>query len=183
MEEKLLKDLLCDKIDNNVSQKTKKKSSKKIQLLIPMPRMKMIKDKTLRVQLDKPVMTHPEKVLLILRAIYSDLTDGQEYAYLITLDIKGKFINAWSIGQGGDDHVIISPKQVFRRVLADDNAAAFIICHNHPSGNPQPSDDDYFMLQDLKRCATSLDTPLRDFIIIADGCEKYYSHRNENYEL
>ena len=183
IKEKLLKDVL-EEIRGPVATLTRHlEKTEKEMLTLAMPRMKIVSDKLLRVNLDRPRMTHPQKVLAILREIYRDLTDGQEYAYLITLDQHLRFINAWSVGQGGSDHVVIDRAQVFRRVLASDDASAFIVAHNHPSGNHEPSDEDFIMLEDLKRGALYLERPMRDFIILADGSDKYYSHRDQGYEL
>lgn len=171
--EKTLKDIVDEK---QASDSVK-------ELIIGQPRMKMVRDKEIRLPINRPRMTHPEKVIAILRAVYSDLTDGQEYAHVITLDNKMQFINIWAVGQGGHDHVTLSRAEVFRRVLADDNAAAFIIAHNHTSGNEEPSDEDFEMLNDFKRGGLYMERPLRDFIVLADGNDKYYSHRDLNYEL
>lgn len=184
--EKIKTKLMKDMLEENEPIATLSRyldSQKEKELLIPMPRLKMVSDKTMRVNLERPRMTHPQKVLSVLRALYSDLTDGQEYAFLITLDHRLTFINAWAVGQGGSDHVVIDRAQVFRRVLASDDASAFIIAHNHPSGDPEPSEEDFIMLEDLKRGAIYLERPMRDFIILADGSDKYYSHRDHNYEL
>lgn len=145
--------------------------------------MQMIRDKVVSVPLERPKMTTPEKVQAIIRSVFIDLDDGQEHAFIVTLDEKNNYINTWNVGVGGKDHVHINRAELFKRVLATDNAASWIIAHNHPSGECEPSTDDLEQIDVLKRGGLYLERPMRDFIILADGSDKYYSHRESTYEL
>ena len=55
-----------------------------------------------------------------------------------------------------------------RRALLH-NAAALILCHNHPSGNSEPSQDDVHLTLSLKRGLALIDVRVLDHIIIGDG--------------
>ncbi len=173
----------------NKTERRPGKNTKKItdDLLVPMPRMKMVKEKVLRVK-TSPKMTHPEKVIAIIRAAYDMMTDGEEHSCVVTLDHNLKFINLWFVGRAvrtknGRPGADVEAKDVFRRVLADDHAAKFIFCHNHPSGEIEMSEEDWEVLQDLKHDGQRMGTPMVDFIIIGDGTDEYYSHKDDTYEL
>lgn len=59
------------------------------------------------------------------------------------------------------------------------NAAAIVLIHNHPSGNPEPSKDDILVTQNIAEAGRVMDIPVLDHIIIGDGtfvslCERGY---------
>ncbi|MGC9341127.1 MAG: JAB domain-containing protein, partial [Bacteroidales bacterium] len=56
-------------------------------------------------------------------------------------------------------------------------ASAIIICHNHPSGNPSPSQADMRITEKIKSAASTMDITLLDHLIIAD--DRYYSFSDE----
>jgi DNA repair protein RadC len=70
------------------------------------------------------------------------------------------------ISRGGQSGTVVDPKVVFRKGLAV-RAAAMVLIHNHPSGNPNPSAADRKLTGDLCASGKSLDMPILDHIIIA----------------
>ena len=73
------------------------------------------------------------------------------------------------ISRGGLTGTVVDPKIVFGRALAM-RAAALVLVHNHPSGNPKPSDADRALTQNLCRAGEFLDLPVLDHVIVAgDG--------------
>lgn len=67
---------------------------------------------------------------------------------------------------------LVHPREVFAAPLKD-RAAAVIVAHNHPSGNPEPSDQDITATSQLVSAGIILGIPLRDHIIVAS--KDYYS--------
>jgi hypothetical protein len=63
---------------------------------------------------------------------------------------------------------LVHPREVFRAMVVA-NAAAIILCHNHPSGDPSPSPDDRQVTSQLVAAGTLLDIPVHDHVIIGDG--------------
>ncbi len=63
---------------------------------------------------------------------------------------------------------IVHPREVVRRALAH-NAAAVIVGHNHPSGNPEPSAADRAVTAQLKQSLALVDVRLLDHFVIGDG--------------
>lgn len=65
----------------------------------------------------------------------------------------------------------VYPREVVKRAL-DNNAAVLVFVHNHPSGNPNPSQDDLTITKKLKATAKAIDVSIHDHLIIA-GNEVY----------
>lgn len=76
------------------------------------------------------------------------------------------------ISQGTSDAAMVSPREVFKTAFLT-NAPAIIIAHNHPSGNPNPSDNDKTVARVLKKAGKLLDINVLDFMIITH--DRYYS--------
>jgi len=72
------------------------------------------------------------------------------------------------ISRGGLTGTVADPKIIFGRALAM-RAAALVVVHNHPSGNPSPSDSDRHLTNQLRNAGNWLDLPLLDHVIIAGG--------------
>lgn len=70
------------------------------------------------------------------------------------------------ISRGGQSGTVVDPKVVFRKALSV-RAAAIVLVHNHPSGNPNPSAADRQLTKDLCAAGKSLDLPVLDHVIIA----------------
>ena len=66
---------------------------------------------------------------------------------------------------------VVYPREVVKRAL-DNDAAALVFVHNHPSGNPNPSQDDLTITKKLKEASQSIDVSVHDHLIIA-GNEVY----------
>ena len=76
------------------------------------------------------------------------------------------------ISSGDLDRVGISPRKIVERALAA-KAAAIILVHNHPSGDPTPSMEDIVMTKEVMRAAAVLGIAVHDHIIVGRG--KHYS--------
>jgi DNA repair protein RadC len=71
-------------------------------------------------------------------------------------------------GTGTVNHTPVYPREVLRRAL-ELNAAALVLVHNHPSGDPTPSSDDLVMTAEIGRAAAALGVALRDHVIVGNG--------------
>jgi len=63
---------------------------------------------------------------------------------------------------------LVHPREVFREAIAE-RAAAIILVHNHPSGDPTPSPDDRVVTEQLVQAGKVLDIPVQDHVIIGRG--------------
>ncbi len=91
-----------------------------------------------------------------------------EKVLLVMLDNKCKLICDMIVSQGTVNSSIISPREIIIEALKH-RAVFIVIIHNHPSGDPTPSNDDYNFTDRLKRAAEIVDIPLLDHIIIGNN--------------
>jgi DNA repair protein RadC len=86
------------------------------------------------------------------------------------LDRKNVLIADEEQARGTVDHVPVYPREVVKRALHL-NASALILVHNHPSGDPTPSEADVAVTQRVQAAAETLGITLHDHIIIGRSCE------------
>lgn len=84
------------------------------------------------------------------------------------LDARHRALAFEELFQGTIDGCEVHAREVVRRALAT-NAAAVIVGHNHPSGNPQPSAADRAVTERLRDCLALVDVRLLDHFVIGDG--------------
>ena len=97
---------------------------------------------------------------------------------VIYLDRKNVVIGDEEQGKGTVDHVPVYPREVAKRAL-ELNASALILVHNHPSGDPTPSQADIGMTQQIFAACSALGLTLHDHLII--GKSRELSFRSEGY--
>lgn len=103
--------------------------------------------------------------------------ETKENLLLSMFDSNSKLIGDQTISVGTCNASLISPREVFLQAL-DRQAVYVVLLHNHPSGNPNPSEEDILVTKRIKECGKLLDVPLMDHIIVGDNC--YYSfHEND----
>jgi DNA repair protein RadC len=66
------------------------------------------------------------------------------------------------------NHTPVYPREIVRRAL-ELHATAIILVHNHPSGDPSPSEDDILMTREIKQAASALSIMLHDHVIVGNG--------------
>ena len=93
---------------------------------------------------------------------------NKETLHVLCLDTKNHVIRRRQIFEGSLNASIIHPREVFRFAL-EEAAASIILTHNHPSGDPTPSDDDIRATRQLVEAGKLMDIPVLDHVIIGDG--------------
>ena len=92
------------------------------------------------------------------------------------LNQANKIITSVLISEGGISGTAADPRKIFKAVL-ENNGAAIILAHNHPSGVVSPSEADRQLTQKMKDAGKMLDMPVIDHIIIGDA--EYFSFADE----
>ncbi|HSF62973.1 MAG TPA: DNA repair protein RadC [Paracoccaceae bacterium] len=103
--------------------------------------------------------------------------DTEQFRILF-LDRKNVLIADEEQARGTVDHVPVYPREVVRRAL-EVNASALILVHNHPSGDPTPSQADIAMTEQVQAAAQALGIVLHDHLVIGKGRE--VSFRAQGY--
>lgn len=95
----------------------------------------------------------------------------------VLLNTKNEVLKVDEVSKGGLDSAAALPREVFRRAVRD-GATSLIVCHNHPSGDPEPSRTDITLTRRLLESADLLGIPLLDHIVFGDG--RYVSLKERN---
>ena len=104
-----------------------------------------------------------------IREFYSDDIEIFESVFILLLNRANKTIGYAKISQGGITGTVIDVKIVCKYTI-DSLASGVILCHNHPSGNLQASNEDKNISKKIKESLTFIDSVLVDSIIITkDG--------------
>ncbi|WP_166417701.1 RadC family protein [Cochlodiniinecator piscidefendens] len=101
-----------------------------------------------------------------------------EHFRVLYLDRKNVLIADEEQAKGTVDHVPVYPREIMKRAL-ELNASALILVHNHPSGDPTPSDADIIMTNQIRDASEALSLTLHDHLIIGKSCE--LSFRSAGY--
>ena len=96
----------------------------------------------------------------------------REMMVVMSLDAKNTPIAVEVVAVGGIDSCVIDVRNIFKHAVIS-NASNIICFHNHPSGIPEPSEDDKAITRRIKEAGILLGIPLIDHIIIGD--DTYYS--------
>ncbi len=100
----------------------------------------------------------------------------KEYFKILLLNTKNHVISREEISVGSLNASIVHPREIFNIPLRK-SAASIILIHNHPSGDPSPSQEDLQVTSRLVDAGNILGITVRDHIVIGDGC--YFSFREK----
>jgi len=115
----------------------------------------------------------PSDAALVLNALLSDQV--VEVFGILCLTTKHRFQGYYEVSRGSLDATPVHPRDVFKAAIIA-NAAAVILAHNHPSGDPLPSSDDRDLTRRLVEVGNLIGVDVLDHIIVGhDG--RYYSFK------
>jgi len=127
---------------------------------------------------ESPVLDNPVTVVSFLRET-NRLRNVESFQVLL-LNVRKKLIRVEEVSNGLLDTLLVHPREVFRAAIAA-NAAGVLLVHNHPSGDPTPSDADIKVTRDLIRAGQLLKIEVVDHVIIgrasAERAKDYSSLR------
>jgi DNA repair protein RadC len=129
-------------------------------------KLKTIKEDSVNYQFTKNVGC-PEEIYKMAQHI--GLWDNtEEEFWILCLNTKMKPCGLHMVSKGNLNSSIVHPREIFKRAILN-NAASIICIHNHPSGDPSPSQDDLNITKRIDEAGTLMGVPLVDHIIIGDG--------------
>ena len=92
----------------------------------------------------------------------------REHCLSVLLDTKHRVLRTLTVSIGSIDHTFMTPHGIFRDALLG-NAAAVILAHNHPSGDPEPSRDDERVTRRLVEAGRLLGVEVLDHLVVGGG--------------
>lgn len=116
--------------------------------------------------------------------VWTHLRARLEYApaeelWMLMLDARHRIVRELMVARGSLTGVEVHPREIFRPAIAE-GAAAIILAHNHPSGDPMPSRADVELTNRLLQVAELVGIPLLDHIVI--GAEGFTSLAERNWK-
>ena len=123
------------------------------------------------------IYVRPKRCEQVLFAVSGETKDPKTFRILF-LDRKNVLIADEAQAKGTVDHVPVYPREVAKRAL-ELNASALILVHNHPSGDPTPSEQDIAVTHQVAAACDALGLTLHDHLIIGKSAE--LSFRSEGY--
>jgi DNA repair protein RadC len=113
-----------------------------------------------------PSLRHPAAVFAHLSPLARGLE--QETFWSLLLDGKQRLRRTVVVTTGTLTASLVHPREVFREAVRD-SAAALIVAHNHPSGDPEPSAEDLAVTERLRQAGEVLGIPLQDHVVLGEG--------------
>jgi DNA repair protein RadC len=123
---------------------------------------------------DKPVAKTPEDVVSLVKSRLKG--KKKEFFLALLLDTRNQLIRVAEIAVGSLDTSIVHPREVFKEAISA-SAAAVVFVHNHPSGDPEASEDDIKLTKRLAEAGELVGIEVLDHIIIGD--RKFFSLKRE----
>ena len=117
---------------------------------------------------ESPALDTPERVADFLRE--DNRFFDVEYLQILLLNTRRRLIRIDKISQGTLDSILVHPREVFKSAITA-NAAAVVLAHNHPSGDPTPSEQDIKVTRDLIRAGQLLKIDVLDHVILGKATE------------
>lgn len=102
--------------------------------------------------------------------------EQKEHFAVLLLNTKNHVLGMPDVSIGSLSASVVHPREVFRAAI-DHAAAAMILLHNHPSGDPSPSAEDKAVTTRLVKAGKIMDIPVLDHVII--GRERYFSFKDK----
>lgn len=124
----------------------------------------------------KDVLSSPQAVVDFARVKLSGLP--HEAFMVIYLNAKNEVIDYEIIHEGTVDRAIVYPRRIIEAALVH-HAAGLILVHNHPSGHPQPSEDDKRLTRAIVEAARTVEIRVVDHLIVGKG--GYFSFREAQF--
>ncbi len=119
-------------------------------------------------------ITSSQDVCDIFQPILGDLP--HEEFWVLMLNRSNKVIAKNKVSQGGISGTVIDVRLILKSAI-DHLASSIILCHNHPSGNKQPSDADTKITKKMSEAGRIMDIPVLDHLIVTD--DSYFSYADE----
>jgi len=123
-----------------------------------------------RTALERPRYQTPQQLACYLLPQYG--AANVEQFGIVLLDTRHRVIRIRLVSIGGLDATVVQPRDVFREAAAV-GASAVVLFHNHPSGDPSPSSDDFALTQRMVDAGDIMGIDVLDHLILSE--QRYYS--------
>ena len=123
------------------------------------------------------IVRSPEDVAHVGKNFMRIHEEPEEYMYMLCLNTKNRIIGVFEISHGTVNSSVVGVREIFQKALLV-NAVNIILMHNHPSGDPKPSNEDIAVTKRIVNAGDLIGVQLLDHIIIGD---QYVSLKEKGY--
>ncbi len=132
---------------------------------VPEYKVMLVRDNT-ETKTDTKFINSPDDCFKIIQSYLNGV--DREHFVILLLSRKNGIIGINTVSVGDLSSSIVHPREVFKPAIVA-GAASIILAHNHPSGDPTPSSQDYLVTKRIKEAGDILGIDVLDHIIIGDG--------------
>ncbi len=129
---------------------------------------------------DRPRISSPSEAAAMLMPKMRDLV--QEELWVVLLDTRNRVLKMQAIYKGSLNTSIVRIAEIFRPAIAQ-AAAAIILAHNHPSGDPSPSPEDIRVTREIVQAGKLFDIPLLDHLIVGQNSYNSLKERGLGFDV
>lgn len=115
---------------------------------------------------DGELVSSPEAVARVLTRMFDLASDVRENFFVLSVDARNRLIGVELGARGGTNSCSLSPREILSTALVS-GACGIVAAHNHPSGDPSPSGDDYAFTRRLAEACRLVGLELLDHVIVA----------------
>lgn len=137
-------------------------------------KINLVKEKSGKYECENKI-TSPDVIAKISYDILNLDKECEEVLMMIALNTGNNIIGIFEVSRGIIDTTMVHPREIFKRLVLC-NAAKFILIHNHPSGNENPSYDDINTSKIINDCANMMSIKLLDFCIVGNKMYSFKDH-------
>lgn len=124
---------------------------------------------------NKVCISSPERIVSVFKPIVANLKEKEKFMVGF-LDNKNYIIEVKTLSEGSINAANICIRNMLKMAINND-CTSLILCHNHPSGNPVPSEEDIRVTNDIVNAFDSIKIKILDHVILGDS--KFYSFEKE----
>lgn len=139
---------------------------------VPSYRVELVREGVISSTVCPLHLTNPRQVADMLMD-HLRLRDRECFLVML-LNTKNSIIGINTVSIGNLNSSIVHPREIYKPAILK-GAASIILIHNHPSGDPSPSQEDLDVTRRVSDAGNLLGIPVRDHVIIGDGC--FYSFK------
>jgi DNA repair protein RadC len=143
---------------------------------IPMVKLSYVSDFKQKISEREKVKQSGDAARLFRQLFDLDIIEHHELFFIMMLNRAGRLLGFKKISEGGCAGTVVDPKIIFQAAILC-NAQTIVLCHNHPSGNLEPSPQDKAITKKVVEAGKLLDIYVSDHIIITS--ESYFSFADE----
>jgi DNA repair protein RadC len=103
--------------------------------------------------------------------------DDREHFWVVLLNQKHRYLMHTEISIGNQSASLVHPREVFGAAVRE-GAAKILLCHNHPSGEPDPSAEDRELTRRSQECGKLLGIEVLDHVIVGNGTGRWFSFQD-----